>query len=81
MDKLDRLVTDHLIERLFKPDRLAAILSALSERRAQKAESVNSPIMALQHEVADAEEKLARLYRLVEEGLTDLDDVLKLRLA
>ena len=37
--------------------------------------------MALQQEVADAEEKLARLYRLVEEGLTDLDDVLKVRLA
>ena len=81
MDKLDRLVTDHLIERLFMPDRLAAILSALSERRAQKAECVNSRMMALQHEVADAEEKLARLYRLVEEGLTDLDDVLKDRLA
>jgi hypothetical protein len=81
MEKLDRLVTDHLIERLFKPERLAAILSSISTRRAQKAESVSSRLMALQQEVADAEEKLARLYRLVEEGLTDLDDVLKVRLA
>ncbi len=81
MEKLDRLVTDHLIERLFKPERLADILSSLSTRRAHKAESVSSRLMALQQEVADAEEKLARLYRLVEEGLTDLDDVLKDRLA
>jgi site-specific DNA recombinase len=81
MEKLDRLVTDHLIERLFKPERLAAILSSLSTRRAQKAESVSSRLMALQQEVADAEEKLTRLYRLVEDGLTDLDDVLKDRLA
>jgi site-specific DNA recombinase len=73
--------TDHLIARLFKPERLAAILSSLSARRAQKAESVSSRLMALQQEVTDAEEKLARLYRLVEEGLTYLDDVLKGRLA
>src|SRR5262245_10890695 len=33
--------------------------------------------MALQREVADVKE---RLYRLVEDGLTDLDDVLKDRL-
>ena len=42
-----RLVTDHLIERLFKPKRLAAILSSLSARRAQKAESVSSRLMVL----------------------------------
>jgi site-specific DNA recombinase len=37
--------------------------------------------MALQQEVAGAESKLTRLYRLVENGLTDLDDVLRDRLA
>jgi site-specific DNA recombinase len=36
--------------------------------------------MALQREVTEAEDKLKRLYRLVEDGLTDLDDVLKDRL-
>ena len=81
MEKLDRLVTGHLIERLFKPERPADILSSLSARRAQEAESVSSRLMALQQEVADAEEKLSRLYRLVEDGLADLDDVLKGRLA
>ena len=80
MEKLDRLVTDHLMERLFKPERLSAILASLSVRRAEKAERLNGRLLALQKEVADAEYRLARLYRLVEEGLTDLDDVLKARL-
>jgi site-specific DNA recombinase len=80
MDKLDRLVTEHLVERLFHPERLATILNSLSARRAEKAESVNKRIMALQREVTDAEDKLKRLYRLVEDGMTDLDDVLRDRL-
>ena len=80
MDKLDTLVTHHLIEQLFEPQRLAEMLHSLSSRRAEKAESLNSRVMALQREVTDAEEKLKRLYRLVEDGLTDLDEVLKDRL-
>ena len=75
MDKLDTLVTDHLIERLFKPERLTKILMSLSLRRAEKLESLNGRLIALQREVTDAEEKLKRLYRLVEDGLTDLDEV------
>jgi site-specific DNA recombinase len=81
MEKLDQLVTSHLMERLFKPERLAEILASLSNRRAEKAKSLDSRLMALQQDVADTEDKLARLYRLVEDGLTDLDDVLKDRLA
>ncbi len=80
MDKLDTLITDHLIERLFKPERLTEILVSLSLRRAEKSENLNSRLIALQREVTDADEKLKRLYRLVEDGLTDLDEVLKDRL-
>jgi site-specific DNA recombinase len=80
MDKLDGLVTEHLVARLFHPERLAAILTSLTARRAAKAESVSNRVMALQRETTDAEEKLKRLYQLVENGLTDLDDVLKDRL-
>jgi len=36
MEKLDRLVTDHLIERLFQPERLTTLLASLSSRRAEK---------------------------------------------
>jgi site-specific DNA recombinase len=80
MDKLDGLVTDHLVERLLHPERLAVVLSSLQVRRAEKADSANQRIMALQREVTDAEDRLKRLYRLVENGMTDLDDVLKDRL-
>jgi site-specific DNA recombinase len=67
-------------ERLFEPERLAAVLASVTARRTEKAESVNKRIMALQREVTDTEDKLKRLYRLVEEGMTDFDDVLKDRL-
>jgi hypothetical protein len=78
--KLDGPVTGHLVDKLFHPERLAAILTSLTARRAAKAESVSNRIMTLQREVTDAEEKLKRLYQLVENGMTDLDDVLKDRL-
>lgn len=68
------------VDRLFHPERLAAILTSLTARRAEKAESVKDRIMALQREVTDSEGKLKRLYRLVEDGLTDVDEVLKDRL-
>jgi site-specific DNA recombinase len=80
MDKLDGVVTDHLVERLLHPERLAMLLSSLKARRAEKAESENKRIMALQRELTEAEDRLKRLYLLVEDGLTDLDDVLRERL-
>jgi site-specific DNA recombinase len=80
MGKLDALVTDHLLERLFKPERLALILGSLSSRRAEQAAALNTRIVCLQREMIEADDKLKRLYRLVEDGLTDLDEVLKDRL-
>src|SRR5215813_3871164 len=80
MEKLDTLVTEHLLERLFKPERIAVILASLSSRRAEQAVAVNARILALQREMIDAEDKLKRLYRLVEDGLTDVDEVPKDRL-
>jgi site-specific DNA recombinase len=61
MDKLDSLVTDHLLERLFKPERIALILASLSSRRAEMAAAVNSRISTLQREMVDAEDRLKRL--------------------
>jgi site-specific DNA recombinase len=80
MDRLDSLVTEHLMDRLFQPERLAALLGSLSSRRAEKAGTLNARLMALQREAADADEKLKRLYRLVEDGLTEPDEVLRDRL-
>jgi site-specific DNA recombinase len=80
MDRLDGLVTDSLVERLLHPERLALMLSSLKAQRAEKSASVSKRVMSLQREVSDAEDRLKRLYRLVEDGVTDLDDVLKERL-
>src|SRR5262249_11179997 len=80
MHKLDTLVTQHLVERLFRPERVAAILASLSSVRAEKSAAHDRRILDLQREMADADGKLRRLYELVEKGLTDLDEVLKERL-
>jgi len=80
MDKLDRLITDHLSRRLFEPERLSEMITSLASRRSFKAQSLNSRLMTLQKQASEADEKLNRLYRLVEDGLTEIDDVLKNRL-
>lgn len=81
MDRLDTLVTDHLADHLFQPTALAAILASVSARRAKEATEVDGRITRLQTEVTEAETKLKRLYAMVEDGLTDLDDILKDRIA
>jgi site-specific DNA recombinase len=80
MAKLDALVSTHLAEKLFQPERLSEILSSITARRAEKAGSLNARISELQREITEADDKLKRLYRLVEEGLVEVDDVLKDRL-
>jgi Skp family chaperone for outer membrane proteins len=52
----------------------------LSSFRAEKAAALNSRLVTLQREVTDTDEKLKRLYRPVEDDLTDLDEVLQDRL-
>ncbi|TXN00562.1 hypothetical protein FV242_21455, partial [Methylobacterium sp. WL64] len=81
MDALDALVVDNLIERLLQPDRLTATLAMLWAGRAQKSAEVDGRVTALQAEVRTSEDKLNRLYGLIEEGLTELDDILRDRLA
>jgi hypothetical protein len=60
MGKLDALVTDHLLERLFQPERVALILASLSSRRAEQATPLNSRIVYLQREMIEADDKLKR---------------------
>lgn len=81
MHKLDELVTEHLAGELLQPARLEATLASLWTGRAAKQAEVDGRIGALTTEVRIAEDKLRRLYQLVEDGVTDLDDMLKERLA
>ncbi|BCB17849.1 hypothetical protein [Bosea sp. ANAM02] len=52
-----------------------------SKRRAAQALEVEKRVAALQAELAEAEDKLKRLYRMVEDGIAELDDILKERIA
>jgi len=68
MAKFDKLVTDHLIDRLLHPQRLTDILASINVRQAERALELDKRVAALQSEVAEADDKLRRLYRMVEEG-------------
>ena len=81
MDKLDGLVTSHLADNLLHPERMGEMLSMIADQRADKAAAVDDRAGALGREVADAEERLRRLYRLVEDGVAELDGALKERIA
>lgn len=76
MQLLDDKVTDALKAQLFDRDRLTALLSSLAERRAARATAVNSRLVALQSEVATAEQKLKRLCQSIADGIVELDDLL-----
>jgi site-specific DNA recombinase len=81
MDKLDELVTAAVAERLLQPDRIVGILALLANERAGKAAAVEDRIGRMEQEARDAEERLSRLYRMVEDGVAELDDLLKERIA
>ena len=80
MDTLDTLVTTHLADRLLEPGRLTTMLSTLASRRAAKAAAVGERLGTLEKEAQEANERLRRLYRLVEEGISESDDILKGRI-
>jgi len=81
MEKLDQLVTNHVADRILVPDRLEALLQSVADRRQKTDAEVQARVEALKREAGTAEEKLKRLYKLVAEGLTDLDDLLKEQIA
>jgi site-specific DNA recombinase len=81
MDRLDDLVTNHLLERLLAPDRLESLLASLAAKRAQHTAAIEERIAALEARVAEADERLRRLYRMVEDGVADMDSILKDRIA
>lgn len=80
MGKFDTLVVDHLSKRLFTAERLTEILVSLSARGAGRVTEVDGRIAALQREASDAEDKFKRLYKMVEDGIPDMDDILKERI-
>jgi site-specific DNA recombinase len=67
--------------RILVPDRIADLLRSLVERQAARSESVDRRLLTLQREVSDTEDRLKRLYRSIEDGIVELDDILRERTA
>ena len=80
MAYLDDLVLTALNEKLFAPERLAELLAAMAAKRSQRSDAHSGRLVALQVEVDTAKERLQRLYALVEEGLAEMDDLLRERI-
>ena len=80
MPKLDAFILDNVKEQLLAPARLATILGAIMERRSQQGQAVVDRRKALEGEVVQKKEQLARLYRAIEEGVVDIDADLKERI-
>jgi site-specific DNA recombinase len=74
MDRLDRLVTERLADRLLTPERVAGLLTGLMQRQTSRDEDHASRLTALRAKLADAQSRLDRLYAAIESGVADLAD-------
>ena len=74
MDKLDRLVTERLADRLLTPQHVGDLLAGLMERQSAKNEDHATRLTALRAKISDAESRLGRLYAAIESGVADLND-------
>jgi site-specific DNA recombinase len=82
MDKLDRVVADHIEHRLLQAKRLEEILSSVLDRREERAERRTAHIAELRKRASETDAKLKRLYDAIENGIADLSDpMLKERIA
>jgi site-specific DNA recombinase len=79
MPKLDDLVLQNVKDRVLLPERLSRILEAIAQRRSQQDQAVADRRRFLETELAGTKQKLARLYRAIEDGVVDLDADLKAR--
>ena len=77
---LDDLVLTALKENMFTPERLTELLSTIAARRQERTAAVDRRLAALKSQVVDAEDRLKRLYRGIEEGIVELDDLLRERI-
>src|SRR5690606_14581507 len=82
MDKLDHTVADYIGDRLLLPKRLETILSSVIDRRQERTERRREHLAELQRRIAEADQRLGRLFDAIESGMVDKDDaVAKERIA
>ncbi len=74
MEKLDRLVSEKLAERLLTPERVAKLLDGPLQRQSTRDEDYAKRLAALEAKLNSAETKLRRLYDAIEAGVADPSD-------
>ena len=78
--KLDDLILSNVKDQPLAPERLEDILCKLVERRTSRQTEVAERRCALEAQRDKAKDKLARLYRAIEDGVVELDADLKDRI-
>jgi DNA invertase Pin-like site-specific DNA recombinase len=79
---IEKLVVEALLDQLLQPERVTAILMTLKARRDGRQASADRRLIDLARQVADAGERLSRLYASIEAGTIDgTDPTLKERVA
>ena len=81
MSKLDEIILSNVKQQLLTPDRLKSILEALIERRSVKDQAIADRKTSLDASLNQVNDKLGRLYKAIEEGMIELDQDLKARVA
>src|SRR6202795_777515 len=76
MEKLDLLVADHTEHRLLLSTRFEKILSSVLDRREERSERQATHVAELRKRATEADAKLKRLYDAIENGVTDLSDLM-----
>ena len=79
IEKLDTLVLTALKDRLFAPERLRLLLRSLVDQQALRSSEVAGRFVALQTAADETKARLLRLYKMVEDGIAEEDDILKQR--
>lgn len=72
MEKLDEAVTSTLVERLFEPSRLAAMIRKIDERRSKNLAIGHDELIRIEADLTDATNRLRRLYDAIERGIIDI---------
>ncbi len=71
MGKLDKMVVNHIEERLLDPERIEEVLASLLDRRQEGVERRSQHIAELNQRAAEADMRLKRLYDAIESGSLD----------
>ncbi len=76
MDRLDSQVSEAVIDQLVRPEILTKLFTSIAAQRSSATQRAEERIAGLQASVDAAEGQLRRLYRIVETGEGEADDVL-----